>query len=173
MRPAEYRNLATLRRPFFLAAAMLSMAISARAEEDPLLGTIKGIQCVGCTAGSVDLIIHDPIDVRDFQVRISEGDYQKIITPLPGKTVYDKNGCFYWFDAPKRPADGKAEAGKKKGDGKPEKDGAKKAPTADSSGSESGSPAPPPSPEIQGTPSRCLPYTRVEPAPSQSGKKKD
>jgi hypothetical protein len=147
------------------------MAIAARAEEDPLLGSIKGIQCVGCTAGSVDLIIHDPIDVRDFQVRIDESDYQKIISPLPGKTVYDKNGCFYWFDAPKGQV--KPEAGKKKAAGKQEKDDAKKAAPVDSSHTDSGSPAPPPSTEIQGTPSRCIPYTRVEPAPSQSGQKKD
>ncbi|MBW8888768.1 MAG: hypothetical protein JF616_13515 [Fibrobacteres bacterium] len=173
MRPAENRKPPSFRKRVFLAAAMLSAAIAARAEEDPLLGNIKGIQCVGCTAGSVDLIIHDPIDVRDFQVRIAESDYQKIITPLPGKTIYDKNGCFYWFDAPKGQVSAKADAAKKKAAGKQDKDDAKKAAPDDSSHSDSGSPAPPPSPEIQGTPSRCIPYTRVEPAPSQSGKQKD
>lgn len=155
-------------KSFCLSAALLLPALAARAEEDPLLGQIKALQCVGCTAGSVDLVIHDPIDVRDFQVRINEGDYQKIITPLPGKTVYDKNGCFYWFEAPK-------DTGSvgKKGAGKGTKTPAKKAPVADSANTGSDSPAPPPRPEIQGTPSRCIPYTRVEPAPSQSGKKKD
>ena len=33
--------------------------------------------------------------------------------------------------------------------------------------------APPPTPEIQGTPSHCIPYTRVEPKPSNPGKKED
>ena len=33
--------------------------------------------------------------------------------------------------------------------------------------------APPPTPEVQGTPSRCIPYTRVEPKPSAPGKKED
>lgn len=173
MCPAFSRIRPSSPKPFLLMAALLSLAVSARAEEDPLLGTIKGIQCVGCTAGSVDLIIHDPIDVRDFQVRIAESDYQKIITPLPGKTVYDKNGCLYWFDAPKGAIPGKADAAKAKGAGKPVKDVPKPAPSADSVGADSGSPVPPPAPEIQGTPSRCLPYTRVEPAPSQPGKKKD
>lgn len=151
-----------------LTASLLLPALAAHAEEDPLLGQIKALQCVGCTPGSVDLIIHDPIDVRDFQVRINMDDYQKIITPLPGKTVYDKNGCFYWFEAPK-------DTGPvgKKGAGKTTKTPAKKAPVADTAQSGSDSPAPPPEPQIQGTPSRCIPYTRVEPAPSQSGKKKD
>lgn len=101
MRPADTRNRPASRKSLFVMAALLSLPFAARAEEDPLLGVIKGIQCVGCTAGSVDLILHDPIDVRDFQVRINESDYQKIITPLPGKTVYDKNGCLYWFEVPK------------------------------------------------------------------------
>jgi hypothetical protein len=173
MRPAIFRIRPSSQKPFLLMASLLSLSLSAYAEEDPLLGTIKGIQCVGCTAGSVDLIIHDPIDVRDFQVRIGESDYQKIITPLPGKTVYDKNGCLYWFEAPKGAASGKADAAKAKGAGKPAKDAPKPAPAVDSAGAESGSPVPPPAPEIQGTPSRCLPYTRVEPAPSRSGKKQD
>lgn len=172
MRPAPIRR-PSAGKSFFLIAASLSLAISAGAEEDPLLGTIKVIQCVGCTAGSVDLIIHDPIDVRDFQVRIDESDYQKIISPLPGKTVYDKNGCFYWFEAPKGSQAGKADSAKGKGAGKPAKSPAKKAPVADSADADSGTAVPPPAPEVQGTPSRCIPYARVEPAPSKSGKKKD
>jgi hypothetical protein len=156
-----------------LTASLLLPALAARAEEDPLLGQIKALQCVGCTPGSVDLVIHDPIDVRDFQVRINMDDYQKIITPLPGKTVYDKNGCFYWFEAPKATEKDTGSIGKK-GAGKATKVPAKKAPVADTAQSGSDSPAPPPSPEIQGTPSRCIPYTRVEPARSpSSGKKKD
>ena len=82
---------------------MLNLALSAHAE-DPLLGIIKAIKCVGCDAGKVILIVHDPIDVRDFEVSIPDGDYFKIVTPLPGKKVYDRgDGCFYWDEAPKAP----------------------------------------------------------------------
>ncbi len=164
----------------FAAALMLTLsAIPARAE-DPLLGRIKLIQCVGCTPGSVDLVIHDPIDVRDYQVRINESDYQKIITPLAGKTVYDKEGCFYWMDAPKggvkpaaaaaTPAEPVKEAVKPV---KPGKKGAK-APVNDSAAKPSEgvveTSAPPPMPEEQGTPSKCIPYSRVEVKPTHTGK---
>jgi hypothetical protein len=152
------------------ALALLAAAAPVRAEEDPLLGRIKMIQCVGCTAGSVDLVIHDPIDVRDFQVRINESDYQKIITPLAGKTVYDKGGCFYWFEAPKAKAE-PASAEKPKA-----KPIAKQAPAADSAGTDSavpGSVIPAVAPEAQGAPSRCLPFSRVEPKPSAPGNQKD
>jgi hypothetical protein len=154
------------------ALAVLAATAPVRAEEDPLLGRIKVIQCVGCTPGSVDLVIHDPIDVRDFQVRINETDYQKIITPLAGKTVYDKNGCFYWFDAPKAKAE-PASMEKEKAKGKP---AVKKAPPADSAQADSarsGSNIPALAPEMQGTPSRCIPFSRVEPKPSAPGNKKD
>jgi hypothetical protein len=158
--------------PALAALAVLAAAAPVRAEEDPLLGRIKVIQCVGCTPGSVDLVIHDPIDVRDFQVRINEGDYQKIITPLAGKTVYDKNGCFYWFEAPKAKAE-PASVDKEKPKGKP---AAKKAPVPDSANADmsgSDSPIPAAAPETQGTPSRCIPFSRVEPKPSSPGNKKD
>lgn len=155
-----------------LAAGFLAAVAPSRAEEDPLLGRIKVIQCVGCTPGSVDLVIHDPIDVRDFQVRINESDYQKIIVPLAGKTVYDKGGCFYWMERPKAAAD----SAKAKEAGKPSKPHAAKKAPADSAAAEPGSGegmAPPPRDEIQGTPSRCIPFTRIEPKPANPGKKED
>jgi hypothetical protein len=162
------------------ALAFLAATAPLRAEEDPLLGRIKLIQCVGCTAGSVDLVIHDPIDVRDFQVRINESDYQKIITPLAGKTVYDKSGCFYWFDAPKAKAKAEpASAEKEKTKAKPmaRKPAAMDSLKTDAAGSDTtGSDSPVPAahaPEMQGTPSRCIPFTRVEPKPSAPGNKKD
>jgi hypothetical protein len=173
------------------ALAGLALAFVPARAEDPLLGRIKMIQCVGCTPGSVDLIIHDPIDVRDFQVRINESDYQKIITPLAGKTVFDKEGCFYWMDAPKaapKPATAPADASKDKDgkDGKGGKDAAKAAKKGAKADAQAEAKkdtaaaeglvdaiAPPPTPEIQGTPSRCIPYTRVEPKPSNPGKKED
>jgi hypothetical protein len=176
MRPAFPSNRVPSRKILFLLAVLFPLALSVRAQEDPLLGRIKVIQCVGCTPGSVDLVIHDPIDVRDFQVRINESDYQKIITPLPGKTVYDKNGCFYWFDAPKaEKASGKADAGKDKDKGAG-KAAPRKAPKPDTAAAapDSANPAvPPPVAEVHGTPSRCIPYTRVEAKPAESGKKKD
>ena len=168
------------------AALTLTLALAATSAhaEDPLLGRIKVIQCVGCTPGSVDLILHDPIDVRDFQVRINESDYQKIITPLAGKTVYDKEGCFYWFDAPKggakpAPAEAPKETGKPVKPAKATKKGAKV--SADDSAEKADSPAagvmetsaPPPTPEEQGTPSKCIPFTRVEVKPAHPGKKED
>ncbi len=173
MRPAVHRPRESTRKPFFLMAALLGSALAARAEEDPLLGSIKGIQCVGCTAGSVDLIIHDPIDVRDFQIRINETDYQKIVSPLPGKTVYDKNGCFYWFEAIKGSGAGKEGPGKDKGPGKTGVTQAGKAVSADSAKADTDSAVPPPAAVIQGKPSRCIPYSRVEPPPSRPGQKKD
>jgi hypothetical protein len=153
------------------ALAVLAATAPVRAEEDPLLGRIKMIQCVGCTAGSVDLVIHDPIDVRDFQVRIKETDYQKIITPLAGKTVYDKNGCFYWFELPKAKAEpasaGREPKGKPLANKRPASDSVR----ADSAGT--GTSIPAVAPEMQGTPSRCIPFTRVEPKPSAPGNQKD
>jgi hypothetical protein len=161
--------------------------------EDPLLGRIKVIKCVGCNPGSVNLVIHDPIDVRDFEVQIQESDYQKIITPLAGKTVYDKEGCFYWMEpskdvkkeAPKGAAKDSAKDGKdgkdaaKVADGKAGKKGAKKDPPAPGSDSAGDgllptSAPPPASAEPQGTPSRCIPFTRVEVKPTHPpGSKQD
>jgi hypothetical protein len=161
-----------------LAAGIALLAGSARAE-DPLLGRIKLIKCVGCNPGAVNLILHDPIDVRDFEVQIKEADYQKIVTPLAGKTVYDKEGCFYWMDLPKpAPKDAAKDASGKPGsakDGNPKdgsagngiSKGAKNAPASDSAaaGGIEGileTSAPPPAPVIEGKPSRCIPFVRVE-----------
>lgn len=84
-----------------LSLGIFLFAQSARAE-DPLLGQIKVIKCVGCVADKVTLIIHDPIEVRDFEVTIMNSDYEKIVTPLPGKMVYEgANSCFYWNETPK------------------------------------------------------------------------
>ena len=155
-----------------LLACLLAALSPVRAEEDPLLGRIKVIQCVGCTPGSVDLVIHDPIDVRDFQVRINESDYQKIVVPLAGKTVYDKGGCFYWMERPKASPSDSAKA---KEAGKSAKPAGKKA-QAEPGAVDSGSGetmTPPPRAEVQGTPSRCIPFARIEPKPANPGKKED
>lgn len=162
-----------------LVAVLGLLAGTVRAE-DPLLGRIRLIKCVGCDPGAVNLILHDPIDVRDFEVQIKESDYQKIVTPLAGKTVYDKDGCFYWMDLPK-PApkdaakdgsvkDGSAKAGVLKEEASKEaaRKGAKHAPAADSAASGTNADglletsAPPPAPAIEGKPSRCIPFVRVE-----------
>lgn len=120
-----------------LGLALLAAPLQA---EDPLLGTIRLIKCVGCSPGDVNLIVHDPIDVRDYEVKIKEGDYQKIITPLAGKTIYDKGGCFYWMEKPRTPlkspvpdSNGAAEPAKAREDADPE-----------------------------GTPSRCVPFERIQ-----------
>jgi hypothetical protein len=151
-----------------LAAGLLAVQASPARAEDPLLGRIKVIKCVGCEPGAVNLIVHDPIDVRDFEVQIKESDYQKIITPLAGKTIYDKEGCFYWMDLPKG-----AKPAAKDGDKKPAAD-AKKAAAPDSSAS--GDLVVPAAAEApQGVPSKCIPYVKLEPKPNHSdaGKDKD
>lgn len=148
--------------------ALLLHAGIARAE-DPLLGRIKNIKCVGCDPGAVNLVVHDPIDVRDFEVQIKESDYQKIITPLPGKTVYEKDGCFYWMDAPKRPKPtGKEPVKPGKSPGQDAKVPGPGADSAKESGdSMEASEAP------QGTPSRCIPYVRLQPKSSNQADQKD
>jgi hypothetical protein len=159
--------------PGLCAIALLAIGLAPARAEDPLLGRIKTIQCVGCTPGSVDLVVHDPIDVRDFSVRINEADYQKIITPLAGKTVYDKEGCFYWME-PLKEAKSPAGAAKEKETAKNSKV-AKKPAKADTAVTEGvlATSAPAPMPEVQGTPSRCIPFTKVEPKPAHPGKKDD
>lgn len=165
-----------------LALAFLGFSFAAYAE-DPLLGRIKLIKCVGCDPGAVNLVLHDPIDVVDFEVQIKESDYQKIVTPLAGKTVYDKEGCFYWMEMPKpaKPAvqdPAKALPGKEAG-----KDAAKpglnktgKKDAADSAKPADGlmeTSAPPPAPEIEGKPSRCIPFTRIVAKPTHPAGKKE
>lgn len=74
---------------------------TARAE-DPFLGQIREIKCVNCKPGWVTLVVHDPIDTRDFELYLKDTDYNRIITPLPGKRIHDRNGeCFYWMERPK------------------------------------------------------------------------
>jgi hypothetical protein len=178
---SEFRS-----RPFFPGAALAALAAGLALHagpvraEDPLLGSIKAIQCVGCDPGAVNLVVHDPIDVRDFEVQIKESDYQKIVTPLAGKTVYDKNGCFYWMELPK-PAKDAAKDGAKDRDKKAAKKPVKKEAAAGSDSAQPGTggivetSAPPRTPEVQGTPSKCIPYVRVEPkpAPKKGGKKNE
>ncbi len=151
----------------------LSLATLPARAEDPLLGEIKAIKCVGCTAGKVTLILHDPIDIVDFEVTILDADYEKIITPLPGKRVYDRgDGCFYWNEVPKLTKVAKKDSAKiaplvpvkepsKKTElvknGKKVKPGAKDSVMSASSTQPMAAVAPVPEP----TPSKCLPYERV------------
>ena len=136
---------------------------------------------MGCSPGAVNLILHDPIDVRDFEVQIKEADYQKIVTPLAGKTVFDKEGCFYWMDlpkpVPKNPA-GAKESGKDVPPGKV----ARQAPADKTGPTDSAAPAqdglletsaPPPAPAIEGKPSRCIPFVRIEVKPTHPKGRKD
>ncbi len=93
-------------KTFLLAITIMELGIlsfhSLVRAEDPLLGVIRAIKCVGCIPDKVTLVIHDPIEVRDFDITIPNSDYEKIVTPLAGKQVYDQgNGCFYWNEAPK------------------------------------------------------------------------
>ena len=174
-----------------LASGILLLAGTTRAE-DPLLGRIKLIKCVSCDPGAVNLILHDPIDVRDFEVQIKEADYQKIITPLAGKTVFDKEGCFYWMEMPKpAPKDSLKEHAAKDAikdgvkDGTMKNAASKSAPkkgTKHMSGHDSAgvvkegmmeTSALPPAPVIEGKPSRCIPFVRVEVKPTHPKGRKD
>ena len=168
-----------------LAAGIALLAGSARAE-DPLLGRIKLIKCVGCNPGAVNLILHDPIDVRDFEVQIKEADYQKIVTPLAGKTVFDKEGCFYWMELPKPlPKDASAKDGAVKDGAAKDRNlkngsdrkSAKNKATPDSAATGNDgmleTSAPPPAPAIEGKPSRCIPFVRVEVKSTHPKGKKD
>ncbi len=84
-----------------IGLAILSSPFRAQAE-DPLLGVIRVVGCLGCIPNKVTLVVHDPIEIRDFNITISNSDYEKIVTPLPGKKIYDPgNGCFYWNEMPK------------------------------------------------------------------------
>lgn len=161
------------------------LALGTAQAEDPFLGQIKEIKCVNCTPGWVTLVVHDPIETRDFELYLKDTDYNKIITPLPGKRIHDRNGeCFYWMERPKAPkqapagasAAGKADpksppkeamvgkAGPENRPGKTTADAGGKA--ADStSGSnvtahDTSSLLPPPSLENQGTPSACIRFSR-------------
>jgi hypothetical protein len=148
----------------------LALAINPVRAEDPLLGEIKVIKCVGCEEGRVTLVIHDPIDVRDFDVTIPVADYGKIITPLPGKRVFDRgDGCFYWNDVPKLVKKDTAktpalepvkETGKKAHLAKTNKKGKTETKPID----EEAKRVEPASSEpvvAEGVPSKCIPYLKV------------
>jgi hypothetical protein len=159
----------TLSAAFLLTAALLAPG-AARAE-DPFLGIIKEIKCVGCKPGWVTLVVNDPIESMDFELYLKDVDYNKIITPLPGKKIHDKDGqCFYWMEKPKpKPGEVKPGAAGPKGEARkpmphgamPVKDGsAKEGPGEAAKGSDSESAVPPPSQEIQGNPSSCIRFYR-------------
>lgn len=156
----------TLTTAFLLTAGLVVFgAPGAARAEDPFLGIIKEIKCVGCKPGWVTLVVNDPIESMDFELYLKDVDYNKIITPLPGKKIHDRDGqCFYWLEKPKsKPGENKHGA---KGDAKkpashgamPVKDAAKPAAGADASDSEAV--VPPPSQEVQGNPSTCIRFFR-------------
>ena len=149
--------------------------------EDPFLGQIKEIKCVNCKPGWVTLVVHDPIETRDFELYLKDSDYNKIIAPLPGKSIRDRDGqCFYWMEKPKAQKPGTGKGLSQPGQLQPDKGPAKNpapgaarekggdAPqtgaAADSAGllpvSGAESTVPPPSPESEGTPSACIRFYR-------------
>ena len=161
------------------------LAMGAAHAEDPFLGQIKDIKCVNCKPGWVTLVVHDPIETRDFELYLKDTDYNKIITPLPGKRIHDRNGeCFYWMERPKavKPSGPASTPGApdaktppneavvgKTAAGKPEsKSGsAQNAPGGDSAATGASSPSvdssnglPPPMEENLGTPSTCIRFFR-------------
>ncbi|MEO6094236.1 MAG: hypothetical protein ABIW76_00695 [Fibrobacteria bacterium] len=166
-----------LPRGLSLACVVLGLSCATRAE-DPLLGRIKLIKCVGCDPGAVNLVLHDPIDVVDFEVQIKEGDYQKVVTPLAGKTVYEKNGCFYWMDRPnqaKAPGNDpvKAAPGKQEDKSSSNPTGMKNADDSTKTEGRLMETSAPPVPEIEGKPSRCIPFTRIVVKPTHPNGKKE
>ena len=108
--------------------------------EDPYLGRIKAIKCMGCEPGWVQIVVHDPLDMRDFEIKVKVTDYNKVVSPLPGKQAPPPAT---------KPADSLAQSTIPGGN--PGSDDSIFIPPpalADSGG-------PPP------VPSRCLPYVRV------------
>jgi hypothetical protein len=158
------------------------LAVGQVRAEDPFLGQIKEIKCVNCKPGWVTLVVHDPIETRDFELYLKDSDYNKIIAPLPGKSIRDRDGqCFYWMEKPKakKPGIGKgpsqpAPALADKGPAKQPAPGAAGekngeltrtgAAAADSTAllpvSDTENVVPPPSPESEGTPSACIRFYR-------------
>ncbi|HLP41155.1 MAG TPA: hypothetical protein VK465_06580 [Fibrobacteria bacterium] len=163
-----------------LGSALLAAAFGPARAEDPFLGQIRAIKCVGCKPGWVTLVVHDPIELRDYELYLKDTDYNKIITPLPGKRIHERpDQCFYWMEKPKAqpgvdkarttPADAKTRDVKvaaigKAGDAVPDSARAKAAsldqPSRDSAPD---SLLPPPLPENQGTPSACIKFQRQVP----------
>jgi hypothetical protein len=144
----------------WLACSLLAAAGLARAE-DPFIGQIRAIKCVNCQPGWVTLIVHDPIEMREIELHVKDADYYKIIAPLPGKRIYEGEGqCFYWMEKPKKPK----EAAEKGADETGGKDAAAKekqaAGTPEAKEGEEGSHVPPPTAEVEGTPSKCIPFHR-------------
>lgn len=164
-------------RPRFPAPAALftvlaSLAAGPAHAEDPFLGQIREIKCVNCRPGWVTLVVHDPIETRDFELYLKDTDYNKIISPLPGKRIHDRNGeCFYWMERPKKPRPG-AKPGPEPAAASPK--GPAVAPvvpdtvqaaadpdktlTAAVAGADTPLVVPPPEPE--GTPSACIRFFR-------------
>lgn len=160
------------------------LALGTAQAEDPFLGQIKEIKCVNCTPGWVTLVVHDPIEMRDFELYLKDTDYNRIITPLPGKRIHDRNGeCFYWMERPRPPKQAPAGAADKADPKSPPKEAvvgksvpaspsgkvpAKADPrSADSARAGSDGPPrdtssllPPPMLENQGTPSTCIRFYR-------------
>lgn len=82
-------------------AFLLMLAVSALAE-DPYLGIIKGVKCVNCVPDSISLALLDPLNGTEVELMIPAKEYNALITPLPGKRIYDKDGsCFYWVIEPR------------------------------------------------------------------------
>lgn len=66
--------------------------------EDPLLGVVRALKCVNCVRDSVVFLVDDPIDGQVIEVKIPSREYNKVLTSLQGKRLFNKpdSGCFYW-----------------------------------------------------------------------------
>lgn len=160
-----------------LGSALLAAAFGPARAEDPFLGQIRAIKCIGCKPGWVTLIVHDPIELRDFELHLKDTDYNKIITPLPGKRIHERpDQCFYWMEKPKPPpgankaratpavakaSDEKVTPAEKADAGVPDSARAEAAtPDQPWQGSTADAFLPPPLAENQGTPSACIKFYR-------------
>jgi hypothetical protein len=48
----------------------------------------------------------DPINGVESELMIPSSEYNALITPLPGKRIFDKDGsCFYWAIEPRTQAE--------------------------------------------------------------------
>jgi hypothetical protein len=92
-------------RVFALSCLGLLGLVSIPHAEDPLLGVVRALKCVNCVPDSVVFLVDDPIDGQQIEVKIPTREFNKILTSLQGKRLFNKpdSGCFYWQEKLKAP----------------------------------------------------------------------
>jgi hypothetical protein len=143
------------------AAILIAVCSGLSLGKDPFLGTIKDLKCVNCVRDSILFTVIDPVNGGEFAINIPQEDYNALITPLPGKRVFQREGCFYWVKPKPRPAVERSEKGvqgKKKAAGRKAGKAAKSAKAAKAKEPEKSAATATAEPQL----SRCIPFTLAE-----------